>query len=466
MDESHYLIRGDRASEAPGARLWNLDKLSQDWAYGHGEEKECTEQIYKQAVADGDEYWKMIGKRYGCDSSKKENDSDVCTRKGGYGDNHAYLGTVQRILDQPTGSGCENGKKRAIASQHEAQVKLAKDVTPVTQKLLAAKTGEAPDAAEDKADAKAAATAETTSTCSADNAKRSTEEALTIFGAGCGIGIIKQFVQEVWDMVSGVGHAVLHPIDTVSSLAEFIAELTRNPDTVARLIAQSYFDMWPKSACLSPYEKSQAICKVATKVFFDIGLTVFGAKTVKLTADIVKWTVLKAAKSTGAVLGKTATTVGKVTPKFIKNPINRASQATVDAAKNTSKAALEASISQAVRGGMYLYQTKAGATAIKLKDKVATIVQSRAGKLLIKPTLYFAKMPVYYYAGNQKNVEKYNQDFKETEAKVKLAKEIDQFQEEIAKKMNGLENAKTSKKHSLLSQQNTSFKKLIQNQQF
>jgi hypothetical protein len=140
VDHSNYLISveppGEKTSERVGARLWNLDKLSQDWAYGRGEDPNCTKQIYEQAIADADEYWKMIGEKYGCGSGSSGN--EVCTRKHGYRDSMAFIDTVKHVLSMDHGYNCNSaGGGAAGTNPADGAVRdTAKNVTAVVKQAL------------------------------------------------------------------------------------------------------------------------------------------------------------------------------------------------------------------------------------------------------------------------------------------------------------------------------------------
>jgi hypothetical protein len=454
VEQNKYLIKvvpeDNRASESVGARLWNLDKLTQDWSLGRAGDGDCTQKIFQQAVADGSEYWESVGKK-----------------RSNYSANHDYLKVVKTVLELPQGSNCGEHHAAASHAPEEAPVKAVRNAAPVIQRALNAQTSDPKAKPEAKAEVKPAQAAQlpvAAATCSADNAQRSTEEALAMFATGCGMGIIKQFAQEVWNFVSAAGHAIAHPLDTASSLAEFASELIREPQVIARQIVESYAEIWPHSQCLTSYEKSQAVCKIGTKLLFDIGLIVTGGKTIKFTADIVKLMAKKAVKTSGVALGK----AGVIVPKFIKNPIKKAATSTADAVVNKSKAAASAAKTaakfQLYRGAVYLESNKAGQVVLKVADaagkakaKAALIVESRAGKILVKPTMYFARMPLYFYAGNQKEVDGFRNSREKAKADAEKAeihhKKVEQFEakgdkfaEDVAKSFDGVSTCEEAAK--------------------
>lgn len=75
VDQKHYLYRGDRSSNAPGARLWNLDELKTDWHHAESSSSgasQCLDLTFKKAASDANQYWDFIDNKYSC--TKTQND--------------------------------------------------------------------------------------------------------------------------------------------------------------------------------------------------------------------------------------------------------------------------------------------------------------------------------------------------------------------------------------------------------
>lgn len=139
-----YLLKTDKSGKngtAPGARLWDLDKLRAAWYTESTPKMSATcsvDKILKQALADQNEYWDSIGKKYSCDPKKLDYEAE--TPCGRYVGNHLWLGFFDKLntqLAQFDKSNCSPKGATPLTAQAGSNIKdTSKVVAPLINSTL------------------------------------------------------------------------------------------------------------------------------------------------------------------------------------------------------------------------------------------------------------------------------------------------------------------------------------------